>query len=151
MPSILIPPPRVPLTDGRGSVTLAWYLFFSQFGQQMQDAVDTGAATSASLGTSVAALQAADDDLFAADRDLFIDDAMTPDRGSEVAALTGRVRGLETDVSSLPDPGSQIAALAARLTALETDIATIPDRAAELEAIRRRLRDLEIDIATRGF
>jgi len=144
MTTILIPPPRVPLTDGRGSVTLAWYQFFAQFGQQMQDAVDTGAATSTSLGASVAALQAAD-------RDLFIDDAMTPDRGSEVAALTGRVRGLETDISSMPDRGSEIQTLAARLTALETDVATIPDRAAELEAIRRRVRDLEIDIATRGF
>lgn len=144
MSTVLIPPPRVPMTDGRGSVTLAWYQFFAQFGQQMQDAVDTGVATSASLGTSVAALQAAD-------RDLFLDDAMTPDRGSEVAALSARVRGLETDLSSLPDPGSQIAALDARVRALETEIATIPDRAAELEAIRRRLRDLETDISARGY
>lgn len=144
MSTILIPPPRVPLTDGRGSVTLAWYQFFAQFGQQMQDAVDTGAATSAGLGTSVAALQAVD-------RDLFLDDAMAPDRGSEVAALTGRVRGLETDLSSLPDPGSQIAALAARLTALEREVAMLPDRAAELEALAKRVRDLETDISARGF
>jgi hypothetical protein len=141
MTRIPLPSARIPVVGADGLVTTPWYSFFAQWLQTLSDDVSGGAVDLTALTARVATaetdvdtlqaadvlLQAADTALQGADRELFIDDAMTPDRLSEIVAL------------------------AARVTALELTLDMMTDRGAEIDVLRKRIRDLEADISMRGF
>lgn len=124
MARILIPPARIPVIDQRtGTMSQAWYAFFSQSLQTTGDNV-------ASLEVDTSGL--------------FVDQAMDAQFIALMDEIRKRVTELEADYR--PDPAARIDALSKRITELETELSLTKSPLAAIEELRRRITDLETDL-----
>jgi predicted RNase H-like nuclease (RuvC/YqgF family) len=145
MVTINIPPPRIPVIDPRtGMMAQAWYRFFAQFLQGLNDDVASGATDLTALTTRVLVTETDISALEAEDANLFVDLAMDVAPTALIDALSKRVFDLETDYR--PDPTAEIDELRKRVAELETELALSPSPLAAIEELRRRVADLETDM-----
>jgi hypothetical protein len=109
MPRILIPPPRIPVTDPRtGAMSQAWYAFFSQSLQTTSDIIGGASVRMAALEVE--------------DENLFIDHAMDVPPVALIDELRKRIEELETELSMITNPMAAIEELRKRVADLEVDL-----------------------------